>query len=124
MTQTTSVYQAGLFSFSTELHTVQERRGARLVNVEVLSEKGGLLFGRLPAVIGQDLPQGLHGALRLAQSEELPTDGEVDVVLSERPAPVLVHLHGLAVAAQGVSPLGGREKTKTQAGHVFKGNLD
>lgn len=92
-----------------------------LVNVEVLSEKSSLLFGRLPAVIGQDLPQGLHRALRLAQSEELPTDGEVDVVFSQRPAPVLVHLHGLAVAAQGVSPLGGGEKTNTQLWPGLKG---
>lgn len=107
------------------LRFTKYRRGASLVNVEVLPEKSSLLFGRLPAVIGQDVPQGLHGTLRLAQSEELPTDGEVDVVLGQRPAPVLVHLHGLAVAAQGVSPLRGGEKYRsTEPGHVSKDHLD
>lgn len=95
-----SVAEAHLiFSFE------QKIRRAYLVDVEVLSEKRSLLLGRLPAVVGQNLPQGLHGAVWLAQREELTADGEVDVVLGQRPAPLLVHLHGLTVAAQGVLPL-------------------
>lgn len=85
--------------------TIDPGRRSYLVDVEVLSEKRSLLLGRLPAVVGQNLPQGLHGAVWLAQREELTTDGEVDVVLGQRPAPLLVHLHGLTVAAQGVLPL-------------------
>lgn len=56
-----SVEEAHLiFSFE------QKIRRAYLVDVEVLSEKRSLLFGRLPAVVGQNLPQGLHGAVWLA----------------------------------------------------------
>lgn len=82
----------------------QSRRGY-LINVEILSEEGALLRGRLPAVIGQDVSEGCHRVLRLGQGEGLPADGEVDVVLCQGPAPLLVNLHGLAVAAQRVPPL-------------------
>lgn len=76
-----------------------------LIDVEVLSEEGALLCGRLPAVIGQDLSEGGHSVLWLAECEGLTADSEVDVVLRQGPAPLLVHLHGLAVTAQRVPPL-------------------
>lgn len=76
-----------------------------LVNIEILSKKGALLCGRLLAVVGQDLSEGCYGILRLSKCEGLTTDCEVDVVLCQRPAPLLVHLHGLAVTAQRVPPL-------------------
>lgn len=76
-----------------------------LGNIEVLSEEGCLLDGGLPALIGQDVAEGLQSVLWLAQREGLPTDGEVDVVLSQGPALLPVHLHGLAVAPQRVPPL-------------------
>lgn len=78
---------------------------SHLVNIEVLSEEGPLLRGRLPAVVGQDLFEGCYSVLWLAEREGLATDCEVDVVLCQRPGPPLVHLHGLAVAAQRVPPL-------------------
>lgn len=76
-----------------------------LVNIEILSEEGALLRGRLPAVIGQDLSEGYYSILWLAKCEGLTTNCEVDMVLCQRPAPLLVHLHGLTVAAQCVPPL-------------------
>ena len=54
---------------------------SHLVNVEILSEKGALLRGRLSAVIGQDLSEGRHSVLWLAECEGLTADREVDVVL-------------------------------------------
>ena len=91
----------------TETDTEPERgtepeRDGHLVDVEVLPEEGPLLRGGLLAVVGQDVAEGLHGVVRLPQCERLAADGEVDVVLGQRPAPRPVHLHGLAVAAQRV----------------------
>ncbi len=80
-------------------------RNCYLVNIEILSEKGALLCCRLPAVIGQDLSEGNYSILWLAKCEGLTTDCEVDMVFCQRPAPLLVHLHGLAVTAQCVPPL-------------------
>lgn len=70
-----------------------------LVNIEVLSKKGALLRGRLSAVIGQNLSEGYYSFLWLAKSEGLTADCEVDMVLCQRPAPLLINLHGLAVTA-------------------------
>ena len=76
-----------------------------LVNIEILSEEGALLRGRLSAVIGQNLSEGYYSFLWLAKSEGLTADCEVDVVLCQRPAPLLINLHGLAVTAQCMPPL-------------------
>lgn len=76
-----------------------------LVDIQIFPEEGALLRGRLPAAVGQDLPKGCDSILRFVECEGLTADGEVDVVLCQRPAPLLVHLHGLTVATQGMFPL-------------------
>lgn len=80
---------------------------SHLVNIEILSEKGLLLCGCLPALIGQDLSESCYSVLWLVKCEGLTTDCKVDMVLCQRPAPSLVHLHGLAVTAQCMPPLHG-----------------
>lgn len=87
-----------------------------LGNVEILSEKGCLLGGSLPALIGQNVAEGLQSILWLAQRERLPTNGEVDVVLGQGPAPLSVHLHGLAVAPQRMPPLKEKNRGEKETG--------
>lgn len=70
-----------------------------LINIEVLSEEGALLFGCLSAVTDQDLSEGCYSILWLAKCEGLTANCKVDVIFCQRPAPVFVDLHGLAVAA-------------------------
>lgn len=81
------------------------QRYSYLIDIEIFSEKGSLLCGCLSAVIGQDLSEGCYCILWLAKCKGLTTDCEVDMVFSQRPAPLLVHLHGLAVTAQCMLPL-------------------
>ena len=76
-----------------------------LINIEIFSKKGALLRGRLSAIIGQDLFEGYYSVVWLAKCEGLTADCEVDMVFCQRPAPLLVHLHGLAVTAQCMPPL-------------------
>lgn len=68
-----------------------------LVNIEVLSQKGALLFSRLSAVIDQDLSESCYSLLWLAKCEGLTPNCKVDVIFCQRPPSLLIHLHGLAV---------------------------
>lgn len=68
-----------------------------LVNIEVLSQKGALLFSRLSAVIDQDLSESCYSLLWLAKCEGLTPNCKVDVIFCQRPSSLLIHLHGLAV---------------------------
>lgn len=76
-----------------------------LVNVEVLPEEGALLCGCLLAVICQDLSEGQGSIFWLIQGEGLTANGEVNMVLCQRPAPPFVHVHGLRVTAKCMPPL-------------------
>lgn len=76
-----------------------------LVNIEELSEEGSLLCSCLSAVIDQDLSESCYCILRLAEGERVATDREVDMIFGQRPASLLVHLHGLAVTPQSVPSL-------------------
>lgn len=76
-----------------------------LVNIEVLSQKGALLFSRLSAVIDQDLSESCYSLLWLAKCEGLTPNCKVDVIFCQRPPSLLIHLHGLAVTPKCVPPL-------------------